>query len=98
MKVIDSVGSILECYDSDKLITLLGFGANIPGVTNVSHCFALNGNIFNPEVFGLKGVTQSYLNALQKIHLSGPTFFAPIIRCIGDMANFYATSGLYILM
>lgn len=41
---------ILENYDSDKKFTLLGFGGRAPGLDYTSHCFALNGDIFNPEV------------------------------------------------
>jgi hypothetical protein len=40
----------LEYYDSDKEIPAYGFGAIIPPINaRPSHCFALNGDIFNPE-------------------------------------------------
>jgi hypothetical protein len=45
-----TVGSILENYDSDKKFPLYGFGGVCPMDNKASHCFALNGNIFNPEV------------------------------------------------
>jgi len=65
LKAITSVGNILQYYDSDKHIPVLGFGATVPPSTNrASHCFALNGNIFDPEVDGLEGVVEAYKNAL----------------------------------
>ena len=45
--------SILENYDDDKNFPVYGFGGKIPGCKQVSHCFALNGNIFDPEVHGV---------------------------------------------
>ncbi len=55
------VSKILLDYDYDKLVPLYGFGAkfNIPNFNtngNVSHCFPLNGNPMNPDVFQIKGI------------------------------------------
>jgi hypothetical protein len=63
LKAITSVGSILENYDTYKEIPVLGFGAKIPYLTpnRASHCFALNGNIFAPQVYGMEGVMTSTL-------------------------------------
>jgi hypothetical protein len=55
-----AIGDILQYYDSDKQIPAFGFGAFIPGMTKVSHCFALNGDIFKPECNGIQGVEQAY--------------------------------------
>jgi vacuolar-type H+-ATPase subunit F/Vma7 len=44
-----------------------------------SHCFALNGNIFEPECNGLEGVLKCYRNAINKTTLYGPTYFNEII-------------------
>jgi len=88
LHAIRSVGNILQYYDSDKQIPTLGFGATVPPSTNrASHCFALNGDIFDPEVDGLDGVIESYKNALKNVNLYGPTNFAPIIELINDMAE-----------
>lgn len=88
LNAIRSVGNILQYYDSDKHIPVLGFGATVPPSTNrASHCFALNGNIFDPEVDGLDGVVEAYKNALKNVNLYGPTNFAPIIELINDMAE-----------
>lgn len=65
LNAIKSVGNILQYYDSDKQIPVYGFGAAVPPQTNrASHCFALNGNFFDPEVDGLDGVLDAYKNAL----------------------------------
>jgi hypothetical protein len=42
-----------------KDFPVFGFGAKIEGlVEGTSHCFALDSNIFNPEVTGIEGITQ----------------------------------------
>jgi hypothetical protein len=47
----------LQYYDTDKQIPAFGFGAAIPPMNQVgNHCFALNGDIFNPECDGIEGV------------------------------------------
>jgi hypothetical protein len=45
-------------YDSDKLVPVYGFGAKVKLQTyntqgKVHHCFPLNGNFENPEVYQL---------------------------------------------
>jgi len=89
-KAISSIGHILENYDSTKKITLLGFGAKIPGAIShrASNCFSLNGDIFNPQVDGITGVMECYKKAIKKIHFHGPTYFAEIIRYISAMAEY----------
>lgn len=44
-RAIRSVGNILQCYDTDKLIPAFGFGGRLGG--QVSHAFPLNGNPSN---------------------------------------------------
>jgi hypothetical protein len=62
---IKSVGRILQYYDSDKMIPTFGFGARVPPHQHlVNHCFALNGDIFNPECDGIDGVIDTYYNAI----------------------------------
>ena len=43
-----------------------GFGAKLPSSpdTAASHCFALNGDIFYPEVNGMQGVLNNYFASL----------------------------------
>lgn len=77
LKAIQSVGSILQYYNQSKKIFLYGFGGAIPPYNQrASHCFALNGNIFNPQVNGLDEVVQAYQRALTNINLYGPTYFS----------------------
>jgi hypothetical protein len=52
-QAITSVCSILENYDADGMFPVYGFGGLLPDASKVSHCFALNGNIFNPEMSGV---------------------------------------------
>jgi len=78
---IQAVGDILAPYDHDGQIGLFGFG----GVVNnaVSHCFSLGQT---PQVYGIPGVLEAYRNVLYSVPLSGPTFFAPLIRTVAQTA------------
>ena len=85
LQAIQSVGEILQCYDSEKNISVYGFGANVPPIKNrASHCFAMNGNIFNPKLQGLPNIVDCYRNTLSKVRLFGPTHFAEIIKMVVD--------------
>lgn len=55
-----NVGNILQYYNTDKKVATYGFGGMIAPVNRVSHCFALNGNIFEPECNGLDQVVMAY--------------------------------------
>ena len=81
LHAIKSVGNILQFYNTDKQINLYGFGGAIPPYTNrASHCFALNGDIFDPRVNGIQEVVNCYQRALTNCKLYGPTNFAEIIN------------------
>ena len=46
-RAIQSVGNILQCYDTDKKFPVYGFGLKVrdaAGQSTVSHCWPLNGN------------------------------------------------------
>ena len=61
MQAMNSVGNILQFYNTDKFINLYGFGAAVPPyMARASHCFALNGDIFNPRVNGIPEVLAHY--------------------------------------
>lgn len=67
-EAIGSVVGILENYDSDKMFPTFGFGGKVPDCNQqVSHCFALNGDIFRPEMNGVMGVLHSYFEAIKKV-------------------------------
>ena len=81
LHAIRTVGDILQFYNSDKMINLYGFGGAVPPYpTRASHCFALNGDIFNPRVNGITEVIGHYQKALQNTNLYGPTYFNEIIN------------------
>ena len=50
------------------------------------HCFALNGNIFDPEIDTIEGVVECYKNNLEKVDFYGPTHFAEIVKLAVDFA------------
>ena len=79
IRAIRSVGSILQNYDNDQKFPVYGFGGKDPGTNTVSHCFALNGNIYAPEVYSVEGVVNVYKNAIQKCGLYGPTKFSGLL-------------------
>ena len=88
LKAIKSVGNILQYYDSDKQVPVLGYGAQINGGQHdTSHCFAVNGNIYDPECDGIDGVVEAYENAIKKLRLAGPTNFSPIIKLVNEMTE-----------
>ena len=77
-RAIATVGNVIEFYDTDRMFPVYGFGAYMPPM-DVSHCFALNNNDSNPEVPGVAGIMDVYHQRLPQLHLSGPTFFAPVL-------------------
>lgn len=87
-QVIRSVGEILLHYDTDKMVPVFGFGAqlNFPDIkaSAASHCFPCSGNIApgGEEARELAGIFEVYSYALKNIKLDGPTYFAPILKKI----------------
>lgn len=84
-----NVGSVLEPYDSDRSFPVFGYGG-IPkhmGLNVTSHCFPLNGDRSNPELIGIQGIVDCYRATLQSIELSGPTFFAPLLKQYSETLN-----------
>ncbi len=71
MKVIKSVGRVLEPYDA---IGAYGFGKK------VSHCFNLTLRANEEEVDGINGLCTVYTNCLKKVQLYGPTYFSEILN------------------
>lgn len=56
-RAIQSVGDIIEDYDSDKYFPVLGFGARLPpNYDTASHIFFVNGDTENPYCFRVKGI------------------------------------------
>ena len=72
---------------------MYGFGAVIPGGRDdripshekmpkawTSHCFAMNGNVADPQVKGVKGVLDAYMKTTPVVDMWGPTNFASFLK------------------
>jgi hypothetical protein len=95
VKVIRSVGDILQSYDQDRKISVYGFGARLPPTYNhTSHCFACNGDFFDPEVVGVEEIINVYRKALDSVVLHGPTNFHEIIKLVADFTEVYADPAI----
>ena len=96
---IQSVGQIIEDYDSDKLFPVLGFGARIPPTGQVSHEFYVNGHPSNPYCERISGVLAAYKSCISRVQLFGPTNFSPVINHVSKIArNFLDGSQYFILL
>lgn len=84
---IQAVGEVIQDYDSDKRFPALGFGARLPPDDRVSHEFFLNGSDTDPYCVGVEGVLEAYKSTLQRVHLSEPTNFSPVIRHVSKLAS-----------
>jgi len=87
---INSVCTILQDYDSDNMFPVYGFGGQIPynPQGKASHCFALNGDIYAPEVSGVEGVLNAYYNSVKKVQLYGPTNFSETLGFVSGFAGY----------
>jgi hypothetical protein len=94
---INAVGQVICPYDTDQMFPMYGFGGFFNGRTD--HCFPLT---FGPDPCcqGLEGMLAAYRNSLQRVQLSGPTYFAPIIKAATSVAveSFNTTRTYTILM
>lgn len=85
--------SILQNYDSDNLYPAFGFGAKLPmgrdsmDQKSASHCFALNGNIFEPECNGVEGILAAYYNVVSKVTLWGNTQFHHVLKMVNGFVE-----------
>lgn len=90
LDAIMAVLEILKDFDSNQMFAVYGFGGVIPSTPDkkASHCFALNGDFYAPEVNGTEGVFQAYKNSLSKVELNGPTNFAEFINLLNGFASY----------
>merc|ERR1712038_1143563 len=97
---IQSVGEIIQDYDSDKMFPALGFGARIPPSGEVSHEFFLTLDPSRPFCAGLEGILSSYYTSLNNVRLYGPTNFSPVINHVAKFAQVYQgdPSNYFILL
>mmetsp|Transcript_14602 Transcript_14602/g.16138 ORF Transcript_14602/g.16138 Transcript_14602/m.16138 type:complete len:293 (-) Transcript_14602:72-950(-) len=82
---LTAVGDILLHYDQNKLVPMYGFGARMKGRgLDVHHCFPMNDNPANPEVYGLDGMFETYKQTMSRVELSGPTYFGSILETVRE--------------
>ena len=102
-KAIKYCGEIIAYYDSDQLFPVYGFGGIPEGKKKVSHCFNINFNEDDPNIKTIDNIILFYKESLDKIELSGPTYFSPVIRKVmreinDDLKNRKEENHYYILM
>ena len=95
---IQSVGTIIQDYDSDKMFPVFGFGAKTPPNGVVSHMFPCNFNAQNPFVHGVAGIMNVYHQAVPRVQLYGPTNFAPTINESARMAQSGGRNAYFITL
>ena len=94
MKVIKSVGRVLEPYDADGDIGAYGFGANLnPYGKQISHCFNLTLKDGEEEVDGIDGLCEAYKQCLTKVQLYGPTYFSEILNNVAAKSQGICTQN-----
>ena len=102
-KVIKSCGEIIAYYDYDQLFPVYVFGGIPKGKKEVSHCFNINFNENDPNIKSIDNIIHFYKESLEKVELSGPTHFSPIIEKViseinDDINNRKEENHYYILM
>ncbi len=87
-KAIRSCGDIVAHYDNDQLFPVFGFGfCFIDSSLNNNFLgkytdfnYPINCNLQDPKIKYIDGVLKEYRTFITKIHLSGPTYFSPMIN------------------
>lgn len=77
MTVMERIASIVLPLDSDGMVRLSGFGGLVENCLSFFFPLAANGNF---EVRGIDGMFAAYLDAIQRVPLSGPTNLAETIK------------------
>ncbi|CAG0898926.1 unnamed protein product [Cyprideis torosa] len=97
-RAIQSVGTIIRDYDSDKKFPVLGFGARIPPNGIVSHEFFVNGSQNDPYCNDVTGILEAYQQCIRSVELYGPTNFSPVIRHVAQFASTYRNGTHYFIL
>ena len=87
MQSIKSVVTILQYYNQSKRIAAYGFGAKVHPQHQASSCFALTGNMFEPEVQGVHGLLEAYQNAAKTVTYSEPAQLTEMVECVMKRAE-----------
>lgn len=89
-------GDIISHYDTDKMYPVFGFGG-MPKMSNkTEHVFPLNFSN-DPCVYGVEGIINTYKASISQVELSGPTYFAPILQGLNNLAK-QAPEGIYFVI
>lgn len=75
-KTIRSIGNVLLPYDTDKIISLYGFGGVFDDSRRVSHCQLLG------ECKGLDTLCNTYKHTVNNVVLSGNTYFRELLETV----------------
>ena len=76
-----AVIGFLQYYDHDNTIPVYGFGAKLPPYfETVSHCFAINGDFFNPEISGIEQLIKHYKTCVSQIKFHGPSAITDLLK------------------
>lgn len=91
-KSIMSVVNILQNYDSDGMIQTYGFGGitnfpNLKSKNDANHFFPCSGDPSFTSGMGVQGVFELYENAKNFVSLSGPTYFAPLLKGMNQVTK-----------
>jgi hypothetical protein len=102
-RALEQVTSILLDYDYDKLVPCFGFGAKIkhPKLDTqgkVHHCFPLNFNPENPNLFKLDEILKAYRAALAYLTFSGPTRFGELLREAMEQSREFKRLGTHYMI
>ena len=86
-KAIRSCGDIVAHYDNHQLFPVFGFGfcfidSNLNNFEGkyTDFNYPINCNTEDPKIQYIDGVLKEYRKFITKIHLSGPTYFSPMIN------------------
>ncbi|XP_040581685.1 copine-8 [Lepeophtheirus salmonis] len=95
---IQTVGDIIEDYDTDKKFPAFGFGARLPPNGEISHDFFLNLKENNPFCEGVRGILDAYYSTVDAVELYGPTNFSPCINRIKAIAQSHQDGKQYYVL
>ena len=85
---IKEVGSVLAVYDTSRTFPAFGFGAALPPRYSVAEqCFALNGNMLQPQCNGIDGVVDTYYTALSNVAPYQPCNYTPVLQHMMKMTR-----------
>ena len=79
LQAIKSVVTIMQYYNTTKMIAAYGFGAQVVNNHETSHCFALTGDIFSPNVSGIQGLLESYERCLKSVKPASPAHLSEVV-------------------